>query len=237
MPDSPEESWRLYRALVNIRMPGDIPDGFLPLQDEMLQAMLAERGAVDGMALPVAPSDARLSVWQGDTTRLSVDAIVNAANEQLLGCFIPGHSCVDNAIHTYAGIQLREACHTLMQAQRHEEPVGRAKVTPGFNLPSGHVFHTVGPTVEGALTHRERAQLAACYHSCLSLAAQRGLRSVAFCCISTGLYRFPKLEAAQIAIQTARSYLDSQPTAIQRVIFNVYEEGDHRIYRALLGFD
>lgn len=237
VPDTPEAAWRLYRALVNTRTPGAIPSDFLRLQDETLQAMLLGRGVVDSAALPASPRDGRMSLWQGDITRLSAAAIVNAANEQMLGCFIPCHGCIDNAIHTCAGVQLREACHALMQAQGHDEPVGAAHITPGYNLPARFVLHTVGPIVEGMLTADNRRALAACYESCLAVATENALDSVAFCCISTGVYRFPKPEAAHIAVNTVRSYLDTRPTTIRKVIFNVYEESDHALYRRLLGFD
>lgn len=234
-PGAAEDKWRLYRSLVNRQMPGTVHGDFLCLQDEMLKALLLERGAIEGMSLPASPLDARLSLWKGDITRLSVDAIVNAANEELLGCFIPCHGCIDNAIHTYAGMQLREACSALMQAQGHSEPIGRVKITPGYNLPSQYVLYTVGPTVKGALTQNDRDALASCYRSCLRVASENKLRSIAFCCISTGVFRFPKPEAAQIAVETVCSYLNTQPTTIQRVIFNVYEQSDDVLYRKLLG--
>lgn len=236
LPETDAELWRLYRSLVNTRRPGGTDADFLCLQDAVLQAIQLERGIIHGSELPAAPLDERFSLWRGDITRLAADAIVNAANEQLLGCFIPCHQCIDNAIHTYAGVQLREACHSLMEAQGHEEPVGRAKITPAFNLPSRFVLHTVGPTVHGPLTERECAQLSACYESCLALASTSALSTIAFCCISTGVYRFPKQEAARIALHATRNYLDTHATTIQKVIFNVYEESDDALYRALLGF-
>ena len=170
-------------------------------------------------------------LWQGDITTLETDAIVNAANSALLGCFSPNHACIDNAIHTYAGVQLRLACHELMQAQGHEEPTGAAKITPGFNLPAKYVLHTVGPIVSGRLSERHCDLLASCYESCLDLAAKYGLHSVAFCCISTGVFGFPQKEAAEIAVETVAAFQKDHPID---VVFNVFRESDLRIYQALL---
>ena len=175
-------------------------------------------------------------LWRGDITRLAADAVVNAANSALLGCFIPCHGCIDNAIHSAAGLQLRDACFQLMRAQGHEEPAGSAKITPGYNLPARFVLHTVGPIVNGPLEARHRAQLASCYRACLALAAERGLESVAFCCISTGEFHFPAPEAAQLAVGAVQEFL-REKTSIRKVIFNVFQERDADLYRALLGPD
>ena len=191
---------------------------------------------VDGERLPVLARDPRLVLWQGDITRLKADAIVNAANSALLGCFHPCHGCIDNAIHSAAGLQLREACFQLMQAQGRPEPNGRAKLTRGYNLPASYVLHTVGPIVRGRVTGRDRAELTACYRACLELAAEHHLRSVAFCCISTGEFHFPNREAAQLAVAAVTEFLQ-QTTSIQKVIFNVFKDADAAIYRALLGPD
>ena len=182
----------------------------------------------------LTPAGPGAYLWQGDITTLRCDAIVNAANSALLGCFCPNHGCIDNAIHTFAGVQLRLACAELMQRQGHDEPPGRAKITPAFNLPCRYVIHTVGPVVDGGLTGRHCALLASCYRSCLELADRAGLRSIAFCCISTGEFRFPHDRAAAIAITTVREYREQTQSGIQ-VIWNVFKDEDCRIYRELLG--
>jgi O-acetyl-ADP-ribose deacetylase (regulator of RNase III) len=204
------------------------------VQDALLGAERGSRGVVHVRELPAIPSDGRLVLWQGDITRLDADAIVNAANSQLLGCFRPGHNCIDNVIHSAAGLQLREECAALMRAQGHEEPTGRAKLTGGYNLPAKHVLHTVGPIIEGAVTAEDRALLASCYRACLDLAAEKGLRSVAFCCISTGVFRFPKQRAAEIAVRTVRQWLAGHEGAMERVIFNVFNDKDRERYEQIL---
>jgi len=231
--DDPKRLRHLLRALMNVRPPMLLSEEFLRLQDALLSSEREERGIVDAAALPAASHDPRIALWQGDITRLSIDAIVNAANSALLGCFIPCHRCIDNAIHSAAGLQLRAECDALMRAQGHPEETGGAQITAGYNLPARHVIHTVGPIVEGALTDRHRALLAACYRSCLTLAAERGLESIAFCCISTGEFRFPHEAAAEIAVRTVRDFLASDPR-IRRVVFNVFRDEDRRIYERLL---
>ena len=225
---------RLLRALMNVRPPMPLAPDFLAVQDALLSAEREARGVVDGAALPAVPAEPRLALWRGDITRLRADAIVNAANSRLTGCYVPCHSCIDNAIHTYAGVQLRLECAQLMARQGHPEPTGQAKVTQAYNLPCQYVLHTVGPIITGRVTPRDEALLAACYRACLELAAEHGLRSVAFCCISTGEFRFPNREAAGIAVDTVTGFL-RRNTSIQRVIFNVFQELDERIYRSLLG--
>lgn len=227
---------RLLRALMNVRPPMPLSPAFLEAQDELLGAEREERGVVEADLLPATAAHPRLALWQGDITRLRADAIVNAANSALLGCFVPCHGCIDNAIHSAAGLQLREECARLMEDQGHEEPVGRAKLTGGYNLPARYVLHTVGPVIHGGVTDRDRAALASCYRACLELAAGHGLESVAFCCISTGEFRFPNQEAAGIAVNTVTGFLQT-PSSIQRVIFNVFRDGDRQIYRGLLGPD
>ena len=233
-PAGPQEKRRLLRALMNVRPPWPLDPAFLEVQDAFLAAEREAKGVVEGDALPAAPADPRLALWQGDITRLRADAIVNAANSRLLGCFVPCHGCIDNAIHSAAGLQLREACRRLMEAQGGCEPCGRAKLTPGYNLPASYVLHTVGPIVQGRVTGRDRAALAACYQSCLESASAHGLHSVAFCCISTGEFHFPNQEAACIAVRTVRQYLDQTHSSIRRVIFNVFKDIDADIYRSLL---
>ncbi len=222
---------RLLRALCNVREPVPAPADFLAVQDAYLQEETRRKGVTDAARIPEAEPGIRL--WRGDITTLRCDAIVNAANSALLGCFVPCHGCIDNAIHTYAGVQLRLACAELMAAQGHPEPAGRAKITPAFNLPSRYVLHTVGPIVRNRPTARDEALLAACYRSCLELAAAHGARSVAFCCISTGEFHFPSARAAQIAVQTVREARKTLQHEMD-VIFNVYQERDLRIYEGLL---
>lgn len=227
---------RLLRSLMNVRPPKPLRQDFLRVQDDLLSAEREEKGVVDAVALPVTAAHPQIALWQGDITRLAADAIVDADNSGLLGCFIPCHGCIDNAIHSAAGLQLREECHRVMQAQGHPEPTGRARLTGGYNLPARYVLHTVGPIVQGALTDRHRRELADCYRACLSLAAERGLQAVAFCCISTGEFRFPNREAAEIAVNAVTDFLQAE-TSIQRVIFNVFKDIDAAIYRQLLGPD
>ncbi|WP_455136860.1 protein-ADP-ribose hydrolase [Thermophilibacter sp.] len=232
---------RLLRSLMNVRVPGrPLPDAYWAAQDALLSAERAERGVVDVADLPPTAADQRLVVWQGDITRLAADAVVNAANSALLGCFVPCHGCIDNAIHSAAGLRLRDECAALMRAQGHEEPAGHAKITRGYNLPAAHVIHTVGPIVCGPEpTARDRADLASCYRSCLELADSRGLRTIAFCCISTGEFRFPRREAARIAVREVRAFLDERAgvTSVSRVVFDVFTDEDLAIYRELLGED
>ena len=227
---------RLLRSLMNVRPPMPLDPKFLEVQDELLSAETAAKGVVDGAALPAVAADPRLVLWQGDITRLAVDAIVDADNSALLGCFAPCHGCIDNAIHSAAGLQLRDECAGIMRKQGRPEPAGRAKLTGGYNLPARHVLHTVGPIVQGRVIWKDRRELAACYRSCLELAAEHGLETVAFCCISTGEFRFPRQEAAEIAVRTATEFL-RHSTSIRRVIFNVFQDADAAIYRALLGPD
>ena len=233
VPALPSQRWQLLRSLMNLRPPLPAGEEFLRVQDAFRRQMMADKGIVDASALPPSPADGRLVLWQGDITTLRCDAIVNAANSQLLGCFSPCHGCIDNIIHSMAGVQLRLACHELMQRQGHEEPAGQAKCTPGFNLPAKCVLHTVGPIVDGPLTGEHERLLASCYRSCLHLAAERGLRSVAFCCISTGVFRFPARRAAQIAVQTVQEAL-READCPRTVIFNVFKDSDLQIYRELL---
>lgn len=230
LPSSEAEQKRLLRGLMNVRPPHPIGQEFLQLQDEYLQEEQRRRGVTDWRTL--SPIRDGLYLWRGDITTLRCDAIVNTANSALLGCFYPCHGCIDNAIHTFAGVQLRLYLDEQMKEQGHDEPVGQAKLTPAFNLPCRYVLHTVGPYVGGRLTEAYRAQLASCYRSCLETAEQHGLESVAFCCISTGEFHFPREEAAQIAIQTVQTY---QKHSAIKVIFNVFQESDERLYQRLLG--
>lgn len=224
---------RLLRSLMNLRPPMPLKPEFLQVQDELLSEERTAKGVVDAATLPDVPGHPGLAIWQGDITRLKVDAIVNAANSALLGCFCPCHGCIDNAIHSAAGLQLRDACNQLMTVQGHSEPNGRAKLTKGYNLPARYVLHTVGPIIRGRVTGRDREELASCYRSCLELAEEKGLETVAFCCISTGEFHFPNQEAAEIAVKTVTDHLQA-PTSIKKVIFNVFKDLDADIYRTLL---
>lgn len=233
IPKDEEEQRKLLRALMNLRPPMPAGDGFLKIQDEYLTEETIKRGVVEADVLPVSTLDERIALWRGDITRLQIDAIVNAANSGLLGCFQPCHSCIDNIIHTYAGVQLRLACQEIRQRQGQEEPVGNAKITRGYNLPCNYVLHTVGPMISGPLTSRDCELLANCYRSCLELAEEENLRSVAFCCISTGVFGFPQDRAAEIAVRTVTEYLKLHP-GIRRVVFDVFTEWDEVLYRRLL---
>ncbi len=231
IPAALPDKQRLLRSLMNVRPPIPVSQTFLNVQDEYLKERLSERGVTKIEDLtPVQPG---LYLWQGDITTLAADAIVNAANSQMLGCFVPCHGCIDNAIHTYAGVQLRMECARIMAEQKKEESTGKAKITRAYNLPCRYVLHTVGPIIYGAVTKTDRELLASCYRSCLELAADYNLRNVAFCCISTGEFRFPNKLAAEIAIQTVRAWQQENPKQIE-VIFNVFKDSDYKIYKRLL---
>ena len=232
IPTDSERQRILLRRLMNVRNPHPISPEFLETQDSYLWEETAQKGITDIRDLP--PMQPGLYLWQGDITTLKCDAIVNAANSGLTGCYIPNHRCIDNAIHTYAGVELRLACEAIIKAQGHPEPTGRAKITPAFNLPCKYVLHTVGPIIGSQVTDRDKALLASCYRSCLELAAMYDLESVAFCCISTGEFHFPNDLAAEIAVGTVKEFLKKQ-TSVKKVIFNVFKDLDRQIYRRLLG--
>lgn len=234
IPSDEEEQKRLLRSLMNIRPPKPISQEFLTIQDMYLIAERDRLGVVIGDDLPENTMDDRIVLWQGDITTLQVDAIVNAANSALLGCFYPLHSCIDNMIHSKSGIQLRLKCDEIMKAQGHDEPTGQAKITPAYNLPCRFVLHTVGPIIGSRVTLQDRELLTSCYQTCLRLAAENRLKSIAFCCISTGEFHFPNDEAAEIAVETVKRFLRSDG-GIKRVIFNVFKDKDLRIYKDLLG--
>jgi O-acetyl-ADP-ribose deacetylase (regulator of RNase III) len=229
---------QLMRSLMNLRPPALFSEHLLEAQDEELQKQLHEKGIVELNQVIVSTIDKRIGLWQGDITRLKADGIVNAANSQMLGCFVPMHSCIDNAIHSAAGIQLRLECNEIMNTQSHPESTGCAKITAGYNLPSKYVIHTVGPIIgKGEVTQKEETQLTDCYRSCLLLADKNNLKSIALCCISTGEYRFPNQPAAEIAVMTVREYFDLHPdTEIETVVFNVFRDLDYSIYYKLLQF-
>ena len=230
MPSNPTDQFRFFRSLVNIRPPKHISDEFLQIQDEYLQEEIAKKGITD--IADLQPISENIYLWKGNITTLKCGAIVNAANSQMLGCFQPCHACIDNAIHTFSGVQLRLKCAEMMQNQDCEEATGQAKITSAYNLPCDYVLHTVGPIVQGRLTKKHCELLESCYLSCLELAVQNRIKSIAFCCISTGVFGFPQKEAAEIAVRTVKNFQKSQEI---KVIFNVFKESDDTIYRQLLG--
>ena len=234
IPADSERQKILLRGLMNVRRPVRIGADFLQVQDAYLQDETAAKGITDIADLtPIQPG---LYLWQGDITTLKCDAIVNAANPGMTGCYIPNHRCIDNAIHTFAGVELRLTCEQLMEQQGYPEPTGQAKITPAFNLPCRYVLHTVGPIISGIVTKEDKELLASCYRSCLELAAENGLESVAFCCISTGEFHFPNDLAAEIAVRTVKEFLKKQ-TSVKKVIFNVFKDLDKTIYEKLLRAD
>ena len=222
------------RALMNVREPKDISDEFLQIQDEYLSVENESVGFVSVDELEPIDSTGQLYIWQGDITRLKVDAIVNAANSQMCGCFQPLHSCIDNIIHSKSGIQLRLKCADIMRRQGHEEPTGQAKITAAYNLPCEYVIHTVGPIVQRPLTKKHEELLSSCYKSCLDIAAENGVKSIAFCCISTGVFMFPNQRAAEIAVETVKDWLSATGSEM-KVVFNVFKDMDLDIYSSLLG--
>ena len=246
-PEDPEGKKRILRSLMNIRMPGRMDARVIAVQDEYLQERIRENGIVTLSDLPTIadqgsghPFAEKLSVWQGDITRLAVGAIVNAANSQMLGCFVPMHTCIDNCIHTFAGIQLRAECSRQMNQLRirfgndYEQPTAVPMLTDGYNLPAKKVIHIVGPIVEGRLTKALEQDLADCYQNTLNLCLANGIRSVAFSCISTGVFHFPQKRAAEIAVRTVSGWLSNHPEAMERVIFNVFKNEDKAYYEAEL---
>ena len=231
IPTDTNSQRQLLRGLMNLRAPQHADADFLKIQDAYLQGENAAKGVTDAADLtPVQPG---LYLWQGDITTLQCDAIVNAANSGMTGCYVPNHRCIDNAIHTFAGVELRLACAELMEQQGYPEPTGRAKITPAFNLPCRYVLHTVGPIIDGRVTKADKELLASCYRSCLALAAENNLESVAFCCISTGEFHFPNDLAAQIAVETVKQFMNRK-TSVKKVIFNVFKDLDKAIYEKLL---
>ena len=237
-PGDAEGQRQLLRSLMNIRMPKAMPEAVISVQDAYLKKRAAEKGIVRPEDIPVIRDG--MSIWQGDITRLAADAIVNAANSQMLGCFVPMHTCIDNCIHTYAGIQLRAACHARMQQLRqqygsdYEQPTAVPMLTDAYNLPAKKVIHIVGPIVYDRLTSALEQDLADCYRNTLDMCAQNGLKSVAFCCISTGVFRFPGRRAAEIAVDTVSGWKEAHPGVMDRVIFNVFKDEDKAIYESLL---
>ncbi|MDO5145811.1 MAG: protein-ADP-ribose hydrolase [Eubacteriales bacterium] len=231
IPSSSGEQKQLLRGLMNVRMPQEISEDFLRVQDDYLTETVKEKGVVELSEL--VPVQEGIYLWQGDITRLAADAIVNAANSGMTGCYQPNHNCIDNCIHTFGGVQMRLACAEIMERQGYEEPTGQAKITKAYNLPCQYVLHTVGPIIRGKVTKREEELLASCYRSCLELAAEYELSSVAFCCISTGVFCFPNERAAEIAVETVKKYRAETGNNME-VVFNVFKDMDKEIYEKLL---
>lgn len=232
IPTQDAERKRLLRSLLNIRPPKTASQKFLEVQDAYLQEECTKKGVISLSDLSqIQPG---IYLWQGDITRLSTDAIVNAANSAMLGCFVPCHGCIDNAIHSAAGVELRLECSRIMEKQKTKEPVGNAKITNAYNLPCQYVLHTVGPVIYGEVTAKDCDLLSDCYRSCLELAAAYRLKSVAFCCISTGEFHFPNEKAAEIAVQTVQDYQKNNQNGPE-VVFNVFKDRDYQLYRQLLG--
>ena len=237
-PNDENEKRRVLRSLMNIRMPRGMDESVLRIQDDYLKERIRENGIVEISDIPVILDG--LSIWQGDITRLAVDAIVNAANSQMLGCFIPMHTCIDNCIHTFAGVQLRAECSRQMNQLRikygkdYEQPTAVPMLTDAYNLPAKKVIHIVGPIVQYELTPELEKDLADCYRNTLDMCKENGLKSVAFCCISTGVFHFPNKRAAEIAVSTVDSWLSQHPGAIERVIFNVFKDEDKKYYEELI---
>ena len=225
-----QAQWRLFRSLVNIREPKPVGRTFLELQDNLLKEMIVERGITKMSSL--TPLQENIYLWQGDITTLQVDGIVNAANSGMTGCYWPCHGCIDNAIHTFAGVQLRIECAAMMKEQGYPEPTGKAKITKAYNLPSHFILHTVGPIVTGKLSEKDCRLLASCYQFCLELAEQNHLKSLAFCCISTGEFHFPSQKAAEIAVKTVKEFLSTHTE--MSVVFNVFKNEDYQIYHQIL---
>lgn len=234
VPHDYDSKRALLRSLMNIRPPLKISDEFLKVQDEFLTAETLNKhltGIED-----IEDVDGRIMLWQGDITTLKVDAIVNAANSKLLGCFIPQHNCIDNVIHSAAGLQLRDECNRIMERQGFDESVGKAKITGAYNLPSKHVIHTVGPAIPQGLklSKKDKDDLASCYKSCLDIAGEYKLESIAFCGISTGVFNFPQDLACEIAVKTVRDYLKDNETTLKHVIFDVFSDEGYLLYKELI---
>lgn len=231
IPSGAQEQKLLLRGLVNVRAPKEISADFLAVQDAYLKEETLRKGITALSQLQ--PVKEGIYIWQGDITTLECDAIVNAANSGMTGCYVPNHRCIDNCIHTYAGVQLRLECARIMEKQGFLEGTGLAKITKAYNLPCRYILHTVGPIITGRVTENDCLLLASCYRSCLELAAENCLESVAFCCISTGEFHFPNALAAEIAVKTTREFL-KKDTSVRKVIFNVFKDEDRRIYESLL---
>lgn len=234
IPDDIDDKKDLFRSLMNVRPPSQLSEEFLKVQDDYLTGETLGKDLTS--VEDISEFRGKIGLWQGDITTLAVDGIVNAANSKLLGCFIPLHNCIDNAIHSAAGLQLRDECSRIMADQGHDEEVGGAKITKAYNLPSRHVIHTVGPAIPyGSVPSQKDCDvLADCYKSCLRIASDNGLESIAFCSISTGVFNFPLDLAAEIAVDTVRDYLNSNETSLEHVIFDVFSDRDYLTYERLI---
>ena len=233
IPETEQEKKDLFRSLLNTWKVSELPSEFYEAQDEYLQEILNAKGIT--RLEDLTEIDENIYIWQGDITTLKVDAIVNAANKALLGCFIPHHRCIDNAIHTQAGLQLRRECDEIMKEQGTFEKTGQAKITAGYNLPAKHVIHTVGPIIYRVVEDDDKELLASCYRNCLKVSLKNNLKSIAFCCISTGEFRFPNDLAAEIAVAEVKKFFRENPTADLKVVFNVFKNLDKKLYEELLG--
>ena len=233
IPETEQEKKDLFRTLMNIWKVSELPSEFYEVQDEYLQEILNAKGIT--RLEDLTEIDENIYIWQGDMTTLKVDAIVNAANKALLGCFIPHHRCIDNAIHTQAGLQLRRECDEIMKEQGTFEKTGQAKITAGYSLPAKHVIHTVGPIIYRVVEDDDKELLASCYRNCLKVSLKNNLKSIAFCCISTGEFRFPNDLAAEIAVAEVKKFFRENPTADLKVVFNVFKNLDKKLYEELLG--
>ena len=233
IPNDEQGQKDLLRGLMNIWVPKDLSDEFLKIQDEYLTEENRRAGITDINDLEPIKSDNRLYLWQGDMTTLRVDALTNPANSELLGCWRILHNCADNIVHSKSGLMLRKTCNCIMEKQGHPEPTGQAKITPAYNLPCDYVIHTVGPIVQGPLTKKHEQLVASCYKSCLDIAEENGVKSIAFCCISTGVFMFPNQRAAEIALETVKNWLDETGSEM-KIVFNVFKDIDFEIYEKLL---
>ncbi len=231
IPQSAGEQFRLYRSLVNVRMPSPVSDEYLRIEDEYLSELNENKGITRLSDLTPVKED--VYIWQGDITSLACGAIVNAANSQLLGCFVPCHACIDNCIHTFSGVRLRKSCEEIMKKQGKPEATGRAKITPAYNLPCEYVIHTVGPIIFDKVREEDERLLASCYTECLKLADENEIESIAFCCISTGEFHFPNGRATEIAVKTVLDYKEKTKSKI-KVIFNVFKDIDLEFYNRIL---
>ena len=236
IPQNISDKKRLYRSLCNIREPLPISKEYIEIENDFLTTANIRKGIIDSNNIIqfTKYKGTPICLWQGDITTLKIDAIVNAANSQGLGCFIPCHKCIDNAIHSASGVQLRLECNKIMQ-EIGVLQTGKAFITSGYNLPSKYVIHTVGPIIYGEVTEKEMLELKNCYINSLEIAKENNIKTIAFPCISTGEFRFPKELAAKIAIETIKEHLDTNEEYFEKIIFNVFSDEDYSFYLNNLG--
>lgn len=243
IPEDNETSKRLYRALVNIREPKAIADEFLKVEDEYLQEELMRIGVTDvenietidkKIDITILKNPDKISLWQGDITKIKIDAVVNAGNSQGLGCFIPNHNCIDNQLNTFAGVRLRLACNEIMKDKAYNLANGEAIITKGYNLPAKYVIQTVGPMIEYDITDEDIVELTNCYINSLKLAVENGIRTISIPCIYTGLFRFPKDLACKIAVDSVDNFIDSNREKLDKVVFNLWSKEDVDIYEGYI---